>query len=63
VYAYKTTLKAGQSTTALFEGFTFDSEADPAQYDDETITLTGFAVQADGFDTAAKAWAAGFGNK
>jgi hypothetical protein len=63
VYAYKSTLKENQSTTALFSNFTFANDADPAQFNGKTITLTGYAVQADGFDTAAEAWAAGFGNK
>ena len=62
VYAYNSTLKANQSTTALFEGFTFDGEANPEDFDGETITLTGYAVQAEGFATAAAAWAAGFGS-
>lgn len=61
VYAYNTTLTAGQSTTALFEGFTFDSAADPEDYDGKTITLIGYAVQADSFDNAEEAWEAGFG--
>lgn len=63
VYAYKTKLTAGNSTTALFSNFTFANDADPAQFNGKTITLTGFAVQADGFTTAEAAWAAGFGNK
>ena len=62
VYAFNTALKAEQSTTALFDGFTFDGETDPAQYDGKTITLIGYAVQADGFDTPEEAWEAGFGS-
>ena len=62
VYAYNTTLTAGQSTTALFSTFTFASDADPEDYDGKTIVLVGYAVQADGFDTAAAAWEAGFGS-
>ena len=63
VYAYNSTLKANQSTTALFDGFTFDGEANPEDFDGATITLTGYAVQAEGFETPEEAWEAGFGNK
>ena len=63
VYAYHTTVKAGQSTTALFGGFTFAVDADPENYDDKTITLTGCAVQAEGFQSSVEAWETGFGTK
>ena len=62
IYAYKTTLSAGESTKALFETFTFDGSANPADYEDATIDLIGYAVQAEGFESAEAAWAAGFGN-
>ena len=61
VYAYNTQMAAGESTAALFSNFTFASDADPETYDGKTITLIGYAVQADGFDTAAEAWDASFG--
>lgn len=61
VYAYKETLSAGESATA-FNSFTFANNADPENYKTASIVITGYAVQADGFDTAAKAWiASGFG--
>ena len=63
VYAYNTVMTAGNSTTALFSNFTFSEKADPADYENATITLTGYAVQAEGFDNAEDAWAAGFGTK
>lgn len=61
VYAYNTKMAAGASTTALFSNFTFAADADPEVYDGKTITLIGYAVQADGFTTAVEAWNASFG--
>lgn len=61
VYAYNTVLKAGDDAT-LFTEFTFAQSADPETYNDATIQVTGYAVQADGFGSAEAAWAAsGFG--
>lgn len=61
VYAYNVKLTEGESSTALFNAFQFAGDADPEAFDGKTITLIGYAVQAEGFDTAAQAWAAGFG--
>lgn len=59
VYAYKETVSAG-ADIPVFDSFTVDgskvSGATLDGYNGKTITVTGYAVQADGFDTAAKAW-------
>ena len=68
VYAYKETLEAGEKAVLCTE-FTFDAKADPATYASNSIVITGYAVQAEGFEdqdnngTAAdEAWeASGFG--
>ena len=57
VYAYNTKMTAGDSV-ALFNEFTFAQNANPENYKDVSITIIGYAVQADGFGTAAEAWAA-----
>lgn len=56
VYAYNTKMSAGQSTDPLFSQFTFAENANPEPCKDASITIIGYAVQADGFDTAADAW-------
>lgn len=62
IYAYNTILSANESSAPLFSQFQFAADAAPASFEGKTITLVGYAVQADGFDTAAKAWAASFGS-
>lgn len=57
VYAYKDTVTAGQDIN-VFENFTIKGNAAVADYADKTITIKAYAIQADGFDTAAEAWAA-----
>lgn len=57
VYAYRATVTAGQDIK-VFENFTIKGNAAVADYADETITIEAYAIQADGFDTAAEAWAA-----
>lgn len=57
VYAYKATVTASQDIK-VFENFTIKSNAAVADYADKTITIEAYAIQADGFDTAAEAWAA-----
>lgn len=57
VYAYKTTVTAGQNIK-VFENFTIKGDAAVANYAGKTITVEAYAIQADGFDTAAAAWAA-----
>ena len=56
VYAYNTKMTAGQSTAPLFSQFTFAEKANPEAFKDASITIIGYAVQADGFDTAVDAW-------
>lgn len=61
VYAYKEIVSAG-ADIPVFDSFTVDgskvSGATLDGYNGKTITVTGYAVQADGFETAAAAWAA-----
>ncbi len=45
----------------VFETFTIKGDAEVDQYGDAEIVITGYAVQKDGFDTAAAAWDATFG--
>lgn len=48
---------------AVFTTFTINGEADVSACVGKTITITAYAIQADGFDTAADAWeASGFAN-
>ena len=56
IYAYRTTVSAGADVT-VFGSFTIADDADVAAYEDAEINVTAYAVQADGFETAADAWA------
>lgn len=55
VYAYRTTVTAGQDIK-VFDTFTVKGDAAVADYAGKTITVEAYAVQADGFETAAEAW-------
>lgn len=55
VYAYKTTVNAGDNIK-VFDTFTVKGDADVSDYAGKTITVEAYAVQADGFETAADAW-------
>lgn len=60
VYAYGTKVdarNAAQNIT-VFEKFTVKTGADVAAYNGKTITVQAYAVQADGFNNAAAAYAA-----
>lgn len=57
VYAYKATVTSGQDIK-VFENFTIKGDAAVAGYAGKTITIEAYAIQADGFGTAAEAWAA-----
>lgn len=60
VYARETTNKAGDNVV-VFENFKISGTADAAAYKDAkdaNITVTAYAVQADGFTSAADAWKA-----
>ena len=46
----------------VFGNFTIATNADVSEYTNETIVVTAYAVQADGFTSAADAWAASFDN-
>lgn len=62
IYAYKDALLGGQSAT-VFNQFTIsDDVTDLAPYADAKITLVGYAIQAQGFDTAKDAWDAALYN-
>ena len=63
IYAYKAIVSAGDDV-ATFADFTIDGSVKEdalAEYAGKTIVITAYAVQADGFDTAAAAWDASFG--
>lgn len=55
VYAYKTTVNAGNNIK-VFDNFTIKDTAAVADYAGKTITIEAYAIQADGFETAADAW-------
>lgn len=57
IYAYRTTVTAG-ADIKVFESFKIADNADVAAYEGAKINVTAYAVQADGFETAAAAWAA-----
>lgn len=64
VYFYENIVPYSVNVTDLvvFDEFTFANDADPAQYTNASIKVTGYAIQADGFTTAVDAWkASGFG--
>ena len=61
VYAYKQSV-AGGTNVPVFGSFKIAGTADVAKYANAKVVVTAYAVQADGFDTAAAAWtASGFG--
>lgn len=57
VYAYKEAVSAN-ANIPVFGTFTLADDANVSAYEDATINITAYAVQKDGFDTAAEAWAA-----
>ena len=58
VYYYETIVNYNDAVTDLpvFYDFTFANDANPETYKDAQIVVTGYAIQADGFDTAEAAW-------
>ena len=60
VYAYGQIVDARTEAknVKVFESFKISSTADVSTYAGKTITIDAYAIQADGFDTAAAAWAA-----
>ncbi len=57
VYAYKEIANAGDEVV-VFESFKVSGTADVSGYTAAKINVTAYAIQADGFDTAAAAWTA-----
>lgn len=55
VYAYQYVVSANGNVN-VFSTFTLSGEADVSNYADAEITITAYAIQADGFTTAAAAW-------
>lgn len=62
VYYYNKTVDAREAEKAVdvpvFGTFTIKGDAAVADYAGKTITVQAYAIQADGFDSAAEAWAA-----
>lgn len=56
VYAYATKQVAG-ADVVVFDNFKIAGTTDVSQYEDAEIVVTAYAIQADGFATAAAAWA------
>lgn len=63
VYYYESVVDARTAAVDLpvFGNFTLKGDADVAAYADATITIDAYAVQADGFASAAAAWTAAEG--
>ncbi len=60
VYAYKETVPAG-ADVLVFESFKIAGDTDVEAFQDASIDVTAYAIQSEGFETAAEAWAsAGF---
>jgi len=57
VYAYKEIVSAG-ADVVVFNTFTLSGDANVEALVDASITIQAYAVQSDGFGTAAAAWAA-----
>lgn len=57
VYAYKDIVTASQNIP-VFGSFSIATTAQTAGYEDTVVSVTAYAVQADGFATAADAWTA-----
>jgi len=57
VYSYKETVSA-EKDVPVFNNFKVKGDAEVADYAGKTIVVNAYAVQADGFETAAAAWAA-----
>lgn len=55
VYAYRETVSADDDIP-VFDSFTIKGDADISACEDAEIDVVAYAVQADGFNTAASAW-------
>ena len=60
IYAYQS-IASANTDVDVFETFTLAEDAAVEDYKTAEIVVTAYAVQADGFDTAEKAWNATFG--
>lgn len=56
IYMYANKVSAN-AEVEIFAQFTFANDANPADYENANITVTGYAVQADGMQGPADAWA------
>lgn len=58
VWKYSTKLEdeEGKKSATPFSKFTFDAEADPADYTSASIVVNAYAIQADGFADVDAAW-------
>ncbi len=64
IYAYKDVATAETKDYVVFGSFKIKGDVDNdtlAEYKDKTIVVTAYAVQKDGFDSAAAAWTATYG--
>lgn len=57
VYYKEYTSSTDATDLVVFENFKVKDNADVSTYTGKTIKVTAYAIQKDGFDTAAKAWA------
>ncbi len=57
VYAYATKQVAG-ADVVVFDNFKIAGTTDVSLYEEAEIVVTAYAIQADGFDSAAEAWTA-----
>ena len=59
VYYKSQAAVTADTDVAVFGSFTLKSDADVASYGNADITITAYAIQADGLETASAAWTAG----
>ncbi len=62
IWVYADAVSA-EDDVVVFSTFTFAEDADPADYEDAAINIIAYAVQEDGFDSAAEAYNAAFGTE
>ena len=60
IYVYNKTVDARTEAkdVVVFEDFTLKTDANVSTYNGKTVTITAYAIQADGFDTYSAAWSA-----
>ncbi len=57
IWAYNR-IASAKDEVKVFENFTLKADAEVEKYQTATITITAYAIQADGFETADDAWTA-----